>query len=129
MALTFMKWMIRILPLGYISLVWLQSALFNPESVETVPGLGFILEMGHLILFGIFYILLILALVTIGELTPRREAAAFIISLVFAIGDEIHQHYVSYRSASFVDLVKNGIGILAAWYLVRLVSKFTRVRR
>ncbi len=120
MAMIF-KWIIRMLPLLYIGLVWLQSGLFNPESVKIYPGLSFILEMGHLVLFAIFYVLIILALMTFGQLTAKKEFAVLLLSLLCALADEIHQHYIPYRSASLVDMLKNSIGIMTAWYLVRLV--------
>ena len=76
-----MKWTLRILPVGYIGLIWLQSSLFDPASVESTPGLGSILELGHLILFAILYILIIIAVSTYGRITLKKEI--IIVSLTF----------------------------------------------
>ncbi len=123
MAINKMKWMLRILPLVYIFIVWLQSSLFNPGSIEETPGLGSILELGHLIIFGVLYILIYFAWMTFGEVTPKMEAIIIIITLFCALGDEMHQYYVPYRSASLIDMVKNVMGIVVAWYVMRLVMK------
>lgn len=123
MAINVMKWMIRMLPLGYIVTIWLQSSLFNPDSVEAMPRLGFMLEMGHFTMFAILYILIYLALMTYGEMTAKKEVAIIILTLFCALGDEMHQYYVPYRSASLVDILKNVVGILVAWYVIRFISK------
>lgn len=123
MAINVMKWIIRMLPFGYIIAIWLQSSLFNPESIETTPGLGNILEMGHLIIFAILYLFIYLAWMTYGEVTTKKEAAILIVTFFCALGDEIHQYYVPFRSASLVDILKDVVGILVTWYVIRFILK------
>lgn len=120
MVVTIIKWIIRILPLGYLGLIWLQSQMFNPSSLEALPRVGYMLEMSHLFLFGFLYILIILALLTFKRLTLKMQIVVLVLTFILALGDEVHQYYVPYRSASIIDMVKNTIGIIAAWCLVGL---------
>jgi len=111
------------LPLVYIITIWLQSSLFNPQTIDAKPQLGTILELGHFILFGILYVLIYLAWLTYGTMTWKKEVVIIVFTLLCALGDELHQYYVPYRSASAVDMVKNGVGILVAWFAIRIISK------
>lgn len=106
-----------------MALIWVQSAYFQPESVPDLPwftliSLGIMLELAHFVQFGILYVFLIIASFTFGPLR-RKEAFAAAMSAGFALVDELHQHFVPFRSASVDDLVKDGIGIAVAWWWIR----------
>lgn len=117
------------LPIFYMMLIWVQSANFNPGELEymwdemfnpnVILFIGAMLELAHLIEFGILYFLIILAFLSSGKLTTAKEVFAIIVSVLFAASDEIHQYFVPYRSFSIFDMVKNTIGIWVVWYLVR----------
>ncbi|WP_078545783.1 VanZ family protein [Litchfieldia alkalitelluris] len=118
----------RLVPIIYMSWIWLQSAKFNPSSIEhvfydldfkVILLIGGTLEFAHLIEFGILYVFLIVAFLTLGPLTKKKEVAALIIAITYSFIDEIHQYYVPYRSFSQIDMVKNLIGIWFFWWLVR----------
>ncbi len=122
------RWMIRIAPVFYMIIVWIQSSKFNPSQIEhvfynldykVILLIGTTLELGHLIQFGILYLLLIAAFLTFGDLTKRKERTALIIAITYSFIDETHQYFVPYRSFSIIDMVKNLIGIWFMWWLVR----------
>jgi polysaccharide biosynthesis protein VpsQ len=113
-------------------LIWLQSSYFNPEELYytslTLDPLivllaGLLLESLHLIEFGILYILIILFQLSFGSLNRRKEVAAIILSFLYSVTDEVHQLFVPFRSFSVGDLIKNFIGILLMWMLVRYLNK------
>jgi polysaccharide biosynthesis protein VpsQ len=115
------------LPLLYMAFIWLQSSYFNPESLlslstnlnmSIILTLGLILELAHFFEFGLLYLFLILALISIGRLTEKNEYKALIFSLLFGLSDEIHQFFVPFRSASLGDLLKNTIGIIIVWRII-----------
>jgi polysaccharide biosynthesis protein VpsQ len=119
--------LLRILPITYIIWIWLQSAHFNPSSIEHVFYdmdyrlyllIGGTLEMAHLILFGLLYLFIIVALLTFGKLTRKKEMLALILAISYSFIDEIHQYYVPYRSFSIIDMIKNLIGIWFFWWLI-----------
>lgn len=113
-------------------LIWLQSSQFNPEVFYTRVNIadprvilivGGSLELLHLIEFGILYFLLIHFLLTFGKLTFSKEITAMILSFLYSVSDEIHQYFVPFRSLSIVDFIKNIIGILIMWILIRYLYK------
>jgi polysaccharide biosynthesis protein VpsQ len=113
-------------------LIWLQSSHFNPEVfyitiLSSDPRLvlivGGFLELLHLFEFGILYILIIHFLLTFGQLTYSKELTAIILSFLYSVSDEIHQYFVPFRSLSAVDVIKNIIGILIMWILIRYLYK------
>jgi polysaccharide biosynthesis protein VpsQ len=118
--------------IGYMVLIWLQSSHFNPEilyytSLTLDPLIillaGLLLESLHLIEFGILYILIILFQLSFGPLNRRKEIAAIILSFLYSVTDEVHQLFVPFRSFSVGDLIKNLIGILLMWMLIRYLHK------
>jgi polysaccharide biosynthesis protein VpsQ len=130
-VLTITKVLIRstltILPFIYMWLIWLQSSHFNPESLyefsyrideRILLMIGMILEFGHLFEFGILYFLLIIMILSNGNLNRQKEFFCFIIAAIYGLIDEIHQIYVPYRSFSLLDLLKNIIGVIVIWYLI-----------
>jgi polysaccharide biosynthesis protein VpsQ len=118
---------LTILPLIYMWLIWLQSSSFNPESIYLLTYkmdeqiflmIGMVLEFGHLFEFGILYFLLIMMILSYGRLTKQKEWFCLLVAASYGLIDEVHQIYVPYRSFSFVDLLKNLIGIAVVWYIV-----------
>lgn len=124
----FIRFLLRIAPLAYMTLIWQQSANFNPETFaefsytinkSLVLIMGVIFELTHLFEFGMLYFLLILAFQSFGEIGKWRNRLAIFISLLYSLLDEIHQIFVPFRSFSIDDLVKDGIGIFVVWLIVR----------
>jgi polysaccharide biosynthesis protein VpsQ len=116
----------------YMLLIWLQSSYFNPEilyytSLTLDPRIillaGLLLESLHLIEFGILYILIILFQLAFGYLSRRKELTAIILSFLYSVTDEVHQLFVPFRSFSVGDLIKNLLGILLMWMLIRYLHK------
>lgn len=119
-----LKYTVRMLPLLYMIAVWYQSGYFRPESVTDLPlitliPLGMLFEFAHLFQFGILYLLIIVALLTYGPLTKRKDLFAVTVSMLFAFADEIHQIFVPFRSATVSDLIKDIAGIFVAWLFIR----------
>lgn len=117
------RWVVRMLPIIYMNVIWYQSSHFRPQVLETgmpitLASMGGVLENSHYYIFGILYVLLILAALTFGPLTAGKQAFALIVSCLYAVIDEIHQSYVPFRSASMEDLVKNYIGIGTAFIVI-----------
>lgn len=127
MYLLISKFLIRFLPVIYMLLIWMQTSHFDPESVQVLSNyismklillIGIGLELGHLFEFGLLYLLIIVAILTFRKLDSRKEFIALTISLIYGLIDEIHQYYIPFRSASFVDLTKNTIGVFVFWFFI-----------
>ncbi|WP_249315725.1 VanZ family protein [Bacillus sp. FJAT-49711] len=109
-----MKIILRILPVLYIIFIWIQSSSFDPESVHILSSyisyhiiliIGICFELAHLIEFGILYLFLILAVLTFRSLNSLIEAICFSVAVLYGLADEIHQHFVPFRSFSIIDLL------------------------
>ncbi|MBT2709493.1 VanZ family protein [Pseudomonas sp. ISL-84] len=116
-----------VLPTLYMAIIWLQSSHFNPESVFALSShvsisiillIGAALELAHFFEFGFLYFLLILLFLTFGKLDSKKEIIAAFIAIVYGLIDEIHQHFVPFRSFSLFDLFKDCIGVWIIWYVV-----------
>lgn len=118
---------VRLLPIAYMIIIWLQSSHFDPESIYTLSsrvnegilyifGAGF--ELFHLFQFGILYFLLVVAYLSFGKLNNQIETILLIVSLTYGMIDEMHQMFVPFRSFSFIDLFKDSIGVFVASYFI-----------
>lgn len=123
----FLRLLLLVVPLVYMSIIWIQTRHFDPESVYMLStqidmrilliiGAGF--ELAHLFEFGLLYTLLMMAFLIFGKLSPGKEVLAAIVAIGYGLVDELHQYYIPFRSFSLIDLVKNCIGVMALWYLV-----------
>ncbi|MEH7380074.1 VanZ family protein [Bacillus sp. JJ1533] len=127
MYLYIIRFILGILPVVYMLWIWLQSSHFNPSKFEDIDDqigiqlyylLGAALEIGHLFQFAILYALLVMAFLTFGKLSLKIEILLFIISVLYGALDEIHQYFVPFRSFSFIDLVKDSIGVIVVSYII-----------
>ncbi|MDZ5473303.1 VanZ family protein [Bacillus sp. 31A1R] len=123
-----------------MAIIWLQSHYFNPGQIAQIiiielPQIVFVLigitfELLHLVEFGLLYFLFIMVFLTFGRLNSKKEIVALVITLVYSFVDETHQYFVPHRSFSIVDMIKNVIGIIVVWYLVRrsyYASKYNKL--
>ncbi len=128
------KWLFRVLPIMYMMAIWVMSSMSSDAIVELPDSQwdAFIKESLHLVEFGILYILLALALLTMRGLSAKTNGVLILISSLYGLTDEIHQFFVPYRSATVIDLVKDIIGVLvASWILYGAYQKkrFPRLGR
>lgn len=115
-----LKWIFRVLPFLYMTLIWTLSGLPHNAVVELPDSAvdRFLKESLHLIEFGILYVLLVLAALTVDKLTPALNTLLAIFACFYGILDEIHQSFVPYRSATLIDAVKDITGVLVCWYFI-----------
>lgn len=116
-----------IFPIGYMSLIWVQSSYFNPESIyelstgismEILLFVGICFELFHLFQFGILYLFVIMAILSFGKLNKWIEFVAVVFSVIYGIIDEIHQIYIPFRSFSIGDLLKDTVGVLVLSFII-----------
>jgi VanZ family protein len=126
----FMKKVLWILPLAYMALIWTLSS-FPADEFVALPDLSLdriIKESLHLVEFGILYLLFALALYGNGQLTKKTSLIFALIACLYGALDEIHQSFVPYRSATWIDLVKDVIGVTVASYFVNRFYLKTKVK-
>jgi len=116
-----------VIPFLYMALIWVQTSKFDPDSVYMLSTqinmnillmIGAGLELAHLFEFGLLYVFILMVFLVFGKLSRRKEIIAIILARGYGVLDEIHQYFIPFRSFSTVDLIKNGIGIWALWFLI-----------
>ncbi|MGP1909946.1 VanZ family protein [Metabacillus sp. JX24] len=115
------KWALTIAPILYMILIWILSSLPADAIIKTPFSFDRLMkESLHLIEFGILYWLIALAFAANGRWTTKASVFAAVISILYGATDEIHQYFVPYRSATVIDLVKDAIGVLVSFYIMKV---------
>ena len=125
------KWLFRVLPIIYMIAIWVMSSMSSDAIVELPDSKwdGYIKESLHLVEFGLLYLFLALALLTMRELNGTINMILIVISSLYGLTDEIHQSFVPYRTATVIDLVKDCIGVLVASWILSSAYKGKRFPR
>lgn len=79
-------------------------------------------ESLHVIEFAFLYLLIVNALDINGKLSKTTNLLAAIIAMIYGLVDEIHQLYVVDRSFTFIDLVKDWMGVWTAWWILQTLK-------
>jgi len=106
----------RIIPL--IILLLLAAEIFYFSSISSTPenpvkGINMAV-IYHIIVFFLFTFFLIILIKGKAKLKPKHIFWVLIISLLYAISDEIHQLFVPGRFSTIKDVLIDFIGILIA---------------
>lgn len=112
---------IIVLPFIYMAAIWIMSSLPD-TAVMQLPDRSvdrFIKEALHLVEFAILYMLFAAALSASGRLTPAYSLLAAVAAGLYGVTDEIHQSFVPYRNFSWIDILKDCIGVAAAYFHVQ----------
>ncbi len=104
--------------LAYCILIYIQSSLPSPEQMPRIPHLDKLL---HFCAYGLLGILFFrsydsLPIEATGILIP---VLAILSSSLYGVSDEIHQHFVPYRSADVWDLLADALGSVTGVYTYR----------
>lgn len=111
---------VRVSPFLYMGLIWYLSSHPSDAIIDTgLPFDGILKEALHLIEFAILYVLLVLCFLTFGKLTSKVNNIAAFWAIAYGFIDELHQYFVPSRTATIIDLVKDTIGVLAIFYLIK----------
>lgn len=69
----------------------------------------------HIIEYAILFFLYVRGLRYPAGIAPWRYTAAFVLTVVYAISDEVHQTLVPTREGALRDVIIDAIGALLAW--------------
>ena len=81
----------------------------------------------HISIFFLLSLFLLISLVK-GK-NKKFILPVIIISLLYAVSDEIHQSFVSGRSSSFADLGLDSIGIFLGFLLYSISLRYRKIRK
>ncbi|OMP66715.1 VanZ family protein [Domibacillus epiphyticus] len=108
-------------PVVYMIAIWIMSSLPH-DTIVDLPNNSidrFLKESLHLVEFAILYGLIVNAFLLNGKLTPLISLTAALFASFYGLVDEIHQAFVPYRSATFIDAIKDVTGVFIAFTIVR----------
>lgn len=112
-------------------IVWM-SGIFLLSSRQSIgiseeKMVNFIVfKLLHILEYGILYVLLFRAIHSIKNAlnSEQKLFVAFLIAVIFAATDEIHQTFVPTREGAARDVIIDTIGIVTAWICIqRLLLK------
>ena len=105
----------------YCLLIFMQSSYPSPESV---PDLPYIDKLLHIAVYALLGALLLRAFKTlrIQHNLKLVMILSIILSSLYGISDEIHQHFVPFRNADFMDALADMIGSVGGVCVYQLLS-------
>lgn len=111
--------------------------IFAFSSISTIPSSQIfwqdfvIKKTAHFVEFFILTLLIFRAALVEGPPTSKTYLYSFVIALIYAISDELHQKSTPGRQPSIRDVVIDAVGIVASLYFVanmdRLTGRFPRL--
>jgi VanZ family protein len=121
-------------PLSRLVFAWLPvvawaALIFTLSSIPDLgTGLGgwdlALRKAAHLAEYAVLGALLARALDAASSLERANTTVwAWVIGATYAASDEVHQHFVSGRQASALDLVIDAAGVAVGVYAVRITSR------
>jgi VanZ family protein len=106
------SWIITILIA--IVIFYLSSLSFE---ITQEKGVGFETTIYHFYAFFFLSLFLLISLIKGNKINLNVILIAMILSIVYAISDEIHQLFVPGRTFTIFDILTDSAGILLAGYL------------
>lgn len=113
---------IMILPLAYMGFIWYLSG--KPSDAVINTGLSFdrlLKECLHLIEFAVLYLLWVIAFIAGGRFSRQTNRMAAVMSVLYGFIDEFHQYFVPFRSATITDLLKDTVGVVIAYLIIKKI--------
>jgi len=99
-----------------------MALIFYLSSQTTLPGTSLFPHEDKLLHFLAYAIMCILFIGSLRYINSMSLFKVFVFILIYAITDEIHQHFVPGRNASIADLFADSLGVIAIIWLEK--SKF-----
>ena len=105
----------------YCLMIFMQSSYPSPESVPDWPYIDKFLHIAVYALLGALFLRAFKTL-RIKHNLKLVMILSILLSSLYGISDEIHQHFVSCRNADLMDVIANMIGSVVGVYGYQLLS-------
>jgi VanZ family protein len=92
----------------------------NPDGVSADGVIGRVL---HVVEYAVLAWLLLRLLVSNGAAGKKELMAAMVLSMLYALSDEVHQLFVPNRAFELADLGLDLVGVLAGLWIATVVRK------
>ena len=105
----------------YCLLIFIQSSYPSPESVPDWPNIDKLFHVAVYALLGALFLRAFKTLLIQHNL-KLVMILSILLSSLYGISDEIHQHFVPFRDADFMDALADMIGSVGGVYGYQLLS-------
>ena len=105
----------------YCLMIFMQSSYPSPESVPDWPYIDKLLHIAVYALLGALFLRAFKTL-RIQHNLKLVMILSILLSSLYGISDEIHQHFVPFRNADFMDALADIIGSVGGVYVYQLLS-------
>ena len=105
----------------YCLLIFMQSSYPSPESVPDWPYIDKLLHIAVYALLGALFLRAFKTL-RIRQNLKLVMILSILLSSLYGISDEIHQHFVPFRNADFMDALADMFGSVGGVYVYQLLS-------
>ena len=113
-------------PFFWAAFIFISSSISDPLFFLSLEGVHFLKRtrflgqsllyltwaMSHVFVYAVLAFLAVRALAHQRDFLPRIFWAAFALTLLYGISDEIHQVFVPGRGFQYVDILMDGVGAL-----------------
>ncbi|MGB2930113.1 MAG: VanZ family protein [Desulfobacterales bacterium] len=106
----------------YCLLIFIQSSY---PSFKNAPELPYIDKMLHFVAYALLGALFLRAFKTsrIKNNLKLMLILSFVLSSLYGISDEIHQYFVPYRDADFMDVLADMLGGIMGVYIYQAMAR------
>jgi VanZ family protein len=119
-------WIEKKRPVAFILLILTLIEIWHFSSFIGSPDVSFnniwIPRAYHFIIFFLLAFFIIATIKGNKKLTTKQLVIILILSVIFAILDEIHQSFIPYRDASIRDILIDSIGIFISLLIYALID-------
>ena len=97
----------------------------NEEIAKTIEP--YVRKIAHFSEYAVGAILIYLLLYTFPKVSSKiRNVSSIIITIIYAISDEIHQLYIPGREGKIVDVYIDTLGIITGVIFINIIIKFIK---
>lgn len=86
-------------------------------------------KTAHFTIYTLLGLFLMLVLNTININLKERILISWMIGIIYAIGDEIHQYFIPGRTPMMTDVIIDSIGVLCGILIVYFISKILYIKK
>ena len=107
----------------YMGLIFYLSSLSNPVKTLTPKGLDVYFDLPHFFYHIFEYMILSFLLFRALKVNSKYpQSLAIIITITYAITDELHQSFVSGRISSLLDILLDSFGAIAMQSIINFYN-------
>ena len=116
---------------SWVVTILIAIFIFYISSLTFAPGTGttnLLSIIYHILIFFFFSLFLFISSVKRNQKARRLFLLTVVISIIYAVLDELHQHFVPGRSSSISDIFLDSLGISFSsviYFILMVYSKIT----